>query len=567
MSVLIDPVTAAVRWHVAPEYRRLQFGSGGLQLTDWLRTGEAQIVKHGPHRTVYRVEMPGLRFFLKHYRLPTMRAWLRECFRPSKARVEYDRAVAVAARGVPTAMPLAFGVEARFGPGESYLITLALDDTQPLSTFLETTLLTFAPLRQTRVRQSLAQALGELLAKMHDAGIRHQDLHAGNILMRLDADDWPRLFLIDLHAVRLGKPLGRETSLANLVMLNRWFVMRAGRADRLRFWRAYLCARRASAVSTWCQCIDADWQAKDLERQTWKSNLRFWRSRDRRCRASNRYYRPIREKGVAGFAVRELDDELVRGFLADPDAPFEKTGIVLLKDSRSSTVADLAVTIEGHARPVIYKRFRVTSWTEPWKALFRRTAAMRSWIFGHGLRERLLPTARPLLVLYRRRWGLPCEGYLLTERIPDAVELAKHARQAGSIQRAAIEQLARLIREMHLRRLSHRDLKAPNLLVQVSMPGRPSGFPDYGPFCFIDLVGVGLHRKLARAQRVRDLARLHASFHRSPMLSRSDKLRFLRVYLKWGLHGKAGWKGWWRDIERATQAKVERNRRNGRPLA
>jgi len=33
------------------------------------------------------------------------------------------------------------------------------------------------------------------------------------------------------------------------------------------------------------------------------------------------------------------------------------------------------------------------------------------------------------------------------------------------------------------------------------------------------------------------------------------------------LHGKTGWKEWWRDIERATQAKVERNRRTGRPLA
>jgi hypothetical protein len=39
------------------------------------------------------------------------------------------------------------------------------------------------------------------------------------------------------------------------------------------------------------------------------------------------------------------------------------------------------------------------------------------------------------------------------------------------------------------------------------------------------------------------------------------------VYLQWGLRGEAGWKIWWRQIERETRAKVARNRRRGRPLA
>jgi hypothetical protein len=50
-------------------------------------------------------------------------------------------------------------------------------------------------------------------------------------------------------------------------------------------------------------------------------------------------------------------------------------------------------------------------------------------------------------------------------------------------------------------------------------------------------------------------------------LTRTDKLRFLRIYLGWGLTGKQGWKEWWRAIARETQAKVERNARRGRPLA
>ena len=82
----------------------------------------------------------------------------------------------------------------------------------------------------------------------------------------------------------------------------------------------------------------------------------------------------------------------------------------------------------------------------------------------------------------------------------------------------------------------------------------------------IDLVGVRRHRWLSRRRKVQNLARLHASFISDPVLGRTDKLRFLRIYLAWGLHGRAGWKSWWQEIDRATRAKVIRNARHGRPL-
>src|SRR5205823_6880590 len=93
--------------------------------------------------------------------------------------------------------------------------------------------------RQARLRQRMAFELGQLIARMHDAGIRHNDLHPANILVRLEEDDQLTLFLIDLNAVRLGLPLSWKQSRQNLVILNRWFVLRASRSDRYRFWKAY----------------------------------------------------------------------------------------------------------------------------------------------------------------------------------------------------------------------------------------------------------------------------------------------------------------------------------------
>src|SRR5205823_8665547 len=126
------------------------------------------------------------------------------------------------------------------------------------------------------VRRQLARALGQFRAKLHDAGVAHPDPHPGNVLVELSPSRVPRFALIDLHAVRIGRPLSWAESRANLVLYNRWFQLRTGRTDRLRFWRAYSGARRTLPETT------AD-RAGELERATLDSNLRFWAGRMPRC--------------------------------------------------------------------------------------------------------------------------------------------------------------------------------------------------------------------------------------------------------------------------------------------
>jgi tRNA A-37 threonylcarbamoyl transferase component Bud32 len=571
MTESIAVTAGGVRWQVAATHRDLLLGPDGLRLPEWLRTDRARVVKQGPHRTVYRVTLDGLRLFVKHNRLYDARAWLRQLVRPSKARTEFDHALAVAARGVPTFVPLAVGeAVGRLGPGDSFLVTRCLEDTEPVSTFIETTLPQLPAPRRVRVRRRLAEELGKLVACMHQAGVAHRDFHAGNLLIRLADNDRPFLYLIDLHAVKLGPPLAWRAVSANLVMLNRWFVLRVTRADRLRFWRAYCEARAAKAdgapTADWRPAFAPEEMARELEARTWASNLRFWQSRDRRCLFSNRYYRPVRSAAAAGQAVADFDPVALEALLADPDEPFRRPGAVLLKNSRSSTVTEFELPVGGAMRRVFYKRFRVTTWSDPWVALLRRSPALRSWVSGHGLRERYLPTARPLLVLHRRRAGLCREGYLLTEKVEGAVDLhafvaalaARPAPERRQRLRHVIDRVARLARGLHRCHLSHRDFKAANLL--VSEAG--------GLRCWlIDLVGVRRYRRLPSSRRVQNLARLHASFQRTPGISRTDKLRFLRVYLAWGLHGRGGWKRWWRRIHQATLVKIARNARSGRPLA
>jgi hypothetical protein len=124
------------------------------------------------------------------------------------------------------------------------------------------------------------------------------------------------------------------------------------------------------------------------------------------------------------------------------------------------------------------------------------------------------------------------------------------------------ERLGRLVRLMHERQVSHRDLKAPNILMRGAATDVRTAEP-----VLIDLVGVEAGRPVPLRIRVRDLARLNASFLRSPHVTRADRLRFLRAYLCWGLHGRGDWKPLWRQVADATRAKAAKNARSGRPLA
>ncbi len=605
-----------MRWWIAPRYQDLFLGPAGLRLEEWLRNGQAHLVKEGAHRRVYRVALSGLTFYLKHNRVPDWKTWLRQLIRPSKARMEFDRVQAVASRGVCTVEPLALGEHQAFlTSGESMLITRSLDGTQQLNAFLATTLNTMETGRQTRLRQHLARGLGLLVARLHAAGILHQDLHPANILIRLDDDDRPVLFLIDLNGVQVGGPLGWRASRANLIVLNRWFVLRSSRADRLRFWRAYCEARglelRGSAErgarrvkpSNKARAPRSSLRAppstpprpgldlaQELEHATWASNLGFWKYRDRRYLRNNRYFRRLHGAGVVGHAVADLDAQAVTDLVADPDEPFRRPGVRLLKDAPSSTVIEMDMLVDGRPRAVIYKRFRVTSWSAPWGSLLHQSKALRSWMYGQGFRDRCLPTARPLAVLHRCRRGLFFEGYFLAEKIENAQELHHFLAdldrlppsERQGVLRRRLDEVARLIRELHRRHLSQRDLKAANILVSCNhQPPATPYQPVEAPACtlipnslpipttsvwLIDLVGVQRFRRLPRDRRVQNLARLNASFCENPELTRSDRLRFLRVYLQWGLRGRENWKAWWRDVAQATQRKVLRNLRIGRPL-
>ena len=552
-----------VSWRVLRGWTESLIGPGGLRLDQWRREGALTTVKAGPHRVVYRADLPGGPVFVKHFLVPNFRAVLRQWFRRGKGRNEGKRAVRLAAIGVPTITPIALGEQRKRGfLFENYLITPAIPGTVPLDEFVQEHLPALPEPRRSRVRRAVAEAVGVLAARLHEAGFVHDDFHPGNLLIRLDGE-CPRLAMIDLDALRFRRSLSRADARANLALLNHYFWTRSARSDRLRFLLAYFEARGGRPG-------DAGAFAREIESATRTWAERLWRRWGRRCRGSNKYFRAYRDRDAraAALASRDLDPAVVAGLLADPDAPLGRPDAVILKNSRTTTVAELTLPVLGVPTKVIYKKFPRKKRLDPIFALFRPSRAWQAWQAGQHLACRGVPTPRNLAVVGRlgRLNLLPRDTYLVTVKAEPSITLGDYAREVlptldPAARRVQTRRLARalagLIRNLHGHSLSHRDLKAANILIE----GDPAAAEPR--LCLIDLVGVRLKYPLPAGRRLQNLARLAVSLSGSS--TRADALRFLRAYGP--LPPLAGWKAAWRAIAARARVKEARNARTGRALS
>jgi tRNA A-37 threonylcarbamoyl transferase component Bud32 len=410
-----------------------------------------------------------------------------------------------------------------------------------------------------------------MTARLHNAGLLHHDFHPGNILLRLHGARDPELFMIDLDAMRKCRRISWKLARQNLALLDHYFWLRSSRTDRYRFLKEYLQTRSE-------QPPRVDRFARDIEETTRLWAERLWRRWGKRCRSSNKYFEVFQRDRTRCVASRDLDPSEIAPLLDNPDLPLEGPGATLLKSSRTTTVAETTMMVRGTPRAVIYKRFNRKKWLDPILSVFRPSRAWRSWQAGQDLASRGIPTPQNLAFLSRRRsrkseplfWFLPHETYLITLKQDGALSLASYVRDVlpalpPGERRARIRSLtgslALLIRSLHERSISHRDLKASNILIDA---GAAVGDERLS---LIDLVGVRVQHPLPLTRRIQNLARLCLSLSSVPERTRTDNLHFLRIYLQWGLSPRNDWKGLWRRIDRAIRSKRAKNLRRGRPLS
>jgi tRNA A-37 threonylcarbamoyl transferase component Bud32 len=529
------------------------------------RDEDWEIVKRNASRTVYRGRLNGQEVYLKHFHrgdwLHRLVGRLRRC----DARNELIFSEYLRQQGVPTAETLA----ARCNHGCQWLATRAVRPAVSCEQWHRE--------QRHRGAQGLAEIrrgtieLARLVGRMHAAGVLHDDLHCGNVLVRTDRPAGDRMVLFDLHRATRRRRLSRRLRAKNLAQLMHDRGLWTTRTDRLRFLKAYLAASGAKGSLRGWQWLVERFAARHTRRQH--------RQRDRRIRGQNRYFHSLSLAGgwrgkvvlaskrrLAGSrAAHEVfERDAWRRALADPQALVDAPGAEVIKDSRSGKVVRRRLCVGDVELDVFIKQPRRK---RAWKVLidcFRLSRPMRAFRRGHQLLARRIPTALPLAALERRVGPLLRDSILITEAV-DAPRLNTFLRtwlsarprgdrelspaQQRHLAQDVLWQLGRLVQHLHDNGYAHRDLKGNNLLVRWT-PGQP---PE---LVMIDLDGLRRLPVVPARRRFQGLMRLNVSLLECPVVNRAGRLRMLVGYLRRPGQGRINYKPYWVVLEQWSARKI-----------
>jgi tRNA A-37 threonylcarbamoyl transferase component Bud32 len=177
---------------------------------------------------------------LKRYRPRNW--WKAFCglFRRGRAMRSWRLAQSLRSHGIATPRPIAACSAHPWCPRRtSYLATEWIEGAEHLHQY-GWRLAAFPSPARLRCAARCAESLGQLIGKMHAAGIAHRDLKAANLLV-VDRDGSIATWLVDLDGVRIGRtvrPARRARDLARLAVgldSHGWVT----RAVCRRFLRAY----------------------------------------------------------------------------------------------------------------------------------------------------------------------------------------------------------------------------------------------------------------------------------------------------------------------------------------
>lgn len=573
-ALSVDGDFAGVCWHHRPGAEVLL---AELRSEAWTRPEEQgwERIKTNPRREVWRAEIGDRTVYLKyHYAARGLRGVMNALRRPV-CRTEWDVGMFALRHDIAAIRPVAYTTDLqRDGRRCALLITEAVERARPLNEFWE--LIQSDPDARGRRNDvaQLVERLAELIARAHQAGFEHLDMHAANILVRPTGPRQYEAVFVDLQSARRDVPIRAKAVIRNLAQLNQWFRKHSTIGDRLRFLRSYLRWRNEfEIVYDHGHALPMSFRrlVQALKRAAEMHARRLWAQRDRRLRRRGRYFTTLRlvdgwrgmvvlgckhaldasRASQMAFDVQWWQDRLTQVLQPDPDGED-------CKNSHSATVRRTKLSHDAGVLPAIVKQPRARNGWRRIVQMLPPSRAARGWQRGHMLLHRDIATARPLAFVERRRGPLVYDSVLLNEALPAAIDLDHFLREEFAVRGARrwrqlkitlLPTLVRHVRRLFDRGFVHRDCKASNILAVMT--------PDAPTFVWIDMDGIRPARRVRRHDIVRALTRLHVSLREVPGLTRTDRVRFLKLYCaRFGASTDA-WRPLWHEIAQATDRKLE----------
>lgn len=332
-----------------------------------------------------------------------------------------------------------------------------------------------------------------LLARMHEAGLQHNDLHLDNFIVKDN-----ELYALDGSALEnkhRNAPLDTGASLKNMAILFAQRNLRE-RALFMELVSAYCAARNLK---------NTDELVSTLQR----------RIKEMRKFSTSRYLKKIYRASTETICIKSFTSftlckrvcytPAMASFLKDPDVAFNVPGTAMLKNGNTATV----VRFKVDGQDLVVKRYNVKNPVHGLRLAFKKSRADRSWFGAHLLLEYGIRTPKPIAMKELRLGPFRSRAYLICDYI-EGISAREHFQDHPSKDKNDLpQQILHIFERLEFLRVSHGDMKATNIMIHD------------GKAFLIDLDSMTVHKGKARFARARskDVKRFMKNWAEKPRVA------------------------------------------------
>ncbi|MFW6457067.1 MAG: lipopolysaccharide kinase InaA family protein, partial [Planctomycetota bacterium] len=355
------------------------------------------------------------------------------------------------------------------------------------------------------------------------------DMHVGNVMIQPDAPPGERMFVLDLHRVRIGR-IRRKDVVRMLVYLADSTGKRGvGGRTRIRFLRrvveqwkgeGYLTKKR---LRRWNRRVRKAWT---------KHHRDHVRSRTKRCLVDSSEFTPDVSPHFKVYRRRDFPLSRALELTREHDRALDglSSSCEIIKDGSRTAVTCCEEATGGR---IFVKAFCRKTITERFKDIIRwRSRARTAWVAHRAFRVRDVPAVPALCVMEAKNTLSGRPDYLITRDpgIMADLEVVAKAQAAdhplhddlnlsAEKRRQIAAAVAGLFRRMADSRVRHRDMKPSNILVKE---GEEGGFDLW----LVDMDRAVVEVDWTRRLWIYHLAQCNAGLDRG--IGLLDRMRCLR---------------------------------------
>ncbi|MBW1822240.1 MAG: hypothetical protein JRI92_10870 [Deltaproteobacteria bacterium] len=309
--------------------------------------------------------------------------------------------------------------------------------------------------KNVKKKRNLIRKLMVILATMHQAGIKHLDLHLNNFLIKND-----EIYTIDGTAIKWDKKsrsLKLQDRIKNLALLFAQFTL----PDYFLVYDLYTEYIKASGLKDKKDIFDK----LQLRIERW----RRWRIRNYIKLNSREYSELVCRKSFARFMLCKrayYTPAMMTAFLDNPDKIINDPKSLFLKKGNSSTVIEIKV--DNH--DLVVKRYNIKNFRHRLRRFLRPSRATHSWQSAHLLLMLGIATPMPVAMLERRFGYFRDRAYYIYEYIDghDVIDFFNNADLHQKLDVA--KRIVDIFKHLAIAKISHHDMKGTNIIINQRNP-------------------------------------------------------------------------------------------------